>query len=33
MGQTQSDFIPSGKHYKYSYCKQLDNLVYTFLPE
>ena len=33
MGQTQSNFIPSGKHYKYSYCKQLDNLVYTFLPE
>ena len=33
MGQTQSNCIPSGKHYKYSYCKQLDNLVYTFLPE
>ena len=33
MGQTQSNFIPSGKHYKYSYCKQLDNLVYNILPE
>jgi len=31
MGQTQSA-LPSGKHYKYSYCKQLDNLNFSILP-
>ena len=31
MGQTQSS-LPSGKNYKYSYCKQLNNLPYVNLP-